>query len=649
MADIFISYANEDRSRAETIAKALEDKGWSVWWDRTIPPGKTFDIMIEEAINAASCVVVLWSKKSVKSDWVKEEANVGKERKILVPAKIDAIDPPFGFGRIQAADLTKWEKDSSHTGFVSFVNAISDIVQSRPPEETGGQVAAIPESDLGKQLEGQPEENKAPQPAPVADPEKKKTVRWAIGIALALVVMVIGLVVLQPWVASDSEKSEETKPKPKSDQKVLKPPEKTIFDPKEKSITIPSKKAPNPVKQITLEAWVNPSELGKRQPIITKLHPGYQSGEPYYQYHLELRDSGALYFALAIGGMRKVLDGAFIVEPKKWYHVAATYDGTSMRLYLNGEEWENPTKAKGALSNYNMPLVIGGVSDLPFTGLLAEVRIWDVARTRDQIIGAMDKTLSVKEKGLVWVSTGIDPIIINSIGMKFILISEGDFNMGSQTSPEDLAKKYNETAALWRNEFPRHPVAISKPFYLQSTEVTQGQWKSIMKNNQSLNRGCDDCPVETVYWHEAQKFISELNRKEKTDKYRLPTEAEWEYACRAKSTTQFSFGEEVNGLAEYAWYQDNSGGRTHPVGKKKPNSWGLYDMHGNVWEWCQDWYGNYPPGPVTDPKGPDNGKWRMTRGGSWTNQAAFLRSAKRLRQIPETRLSYIGFRVARDP
>ena len=128
MSDIFISYASEDRSRAEKLAKKLEEQGWSVWWDKTIPPGKTFDQVIQEAIDSATCVVVLWSKKSINSDWVKEEANIGKKRKILVPAKIDPVDPPIGFGRIQAADLTDWEAESIHSGFTILLSAISEIV-----------------------------------------------------------------------------------------------------------------------------------------------------------------------------------------------------------------------------------------------------------------------------------------------------------------------------------------------------------------------------------------------------------------------------------------------------------------------------------------------------------------------------------------
>jgi len=158
----------------------------------------------------------------------------------------------------------------------------------------------------------------------------------------------------------------------------------------------------------------------------------------------------------------------------------------------------------------------------------------------------------------------------------------------------------------------------------------------------------DDCPVENVSWEECQGFIKRLNLMEGTGSYRLPTEAEWEYACRAGSTTCFCFGISESGLNAYAWYDKNSKGRTHPVGRKKPSAWGLYDMHGNVWEWCQDWYGDYPSGSVTNPIGPSSGSNRVVRGGSWLNPASGCRAANRAVNSPERGCNYIGFRLLRE-
>ncbi|HLC15756.1 MAG TPA: SUMF1/EgtB/PvdO family nonheme iron enzyme, partial [Thermodesulfovibrionia bacterium] len=163
--------------------------------------------------------------------------------------------------------------------------------------------------------------------------------------------------------------------------------------------------------------------------------------------------------------------------------------------------------------------------------------------------------------------------IENSLKMKFAYIPPGKFMMGSTN------------------------VTLSQGFFMQTTPVTQGQWKALMGNNPSRFKRCgDDCPVESVSWHDAQKFIEKLNKREGVNKYRLPTEAEWEYAARAGSDTAYCFGDDEARLSEYAWYDKNSDGRTHPVAKKKPNAWWLYDMHGNVWEWSEDWYGDYPTG-----------------------------------------------------
>ena len=231
-----------------------------------------------------------------------------------------------------------------------------------------------------------------------------------------------------------------------------------------------------------------------------------------------------------------------------------------------------------------------------------------------------------------------DKTFINSIGMEFVLISAGTFWMGSA----------DDDKATDSDEKPRHEVTISRPFYLGKYPVMQAQWEEVMGNNPSRFKGADR-PVENVSWEEAQAFIAKLNASEGHDRYRLPTEAEWEYACRAGSETKYSFGDDAGELGKYAWYSGNSGRKTHPVGQKQPNIWGLYDMHGNVEEWVQEWKGEYSAGAAVDPQGPEAGERRVLRGGSWNYGAEGCRSAHRIRFRPGYRADYYGFRLALSP
>jgi len=229
--------------------------------------------------------------------------------------------------------------------------------------------------------------------------------------------------------------------------------------------------------------------------------------------------------------------------------------------------------------------------------------------------------------------------ITNSIGMDFVLIPAGSFKMGADPNFEESSP----------DETPRHRVSISKAFYLAKTEVTQEQWVAIMGSNPSEYKGRQN-PVENVSWNDVQEFIRRLNAKEGSNVYRLPTEAEWEYACRAGSTGTYSFGDDKGDLGTYAWFDENSGERTHPVATKRANAWGLYDMHGNVMEWVQDWYGEtyYSSSPSTDPRGPASGSTRVVRGGSWDFDAGFVLAAPRIRVAPGVRYAGLGFRLARS-
>ena len=215
-------------------------------------------------------------------------------------------------------------------------------------------------------------------------------------------------------------------------------------------------------------------------------------------------------------------------------------------------------------------------------------------------------------------------------GMEFVWVPAGEFRMGS-TSSEAVD-----------DEQPVTQVRISRAFWLGKHEVTQPEWQGVMGTNPSEFSGCAQCPVERVSWNDARGFIARLNEQGGGNRYRLPTEAEWEYAARAGTT-----GDRYGNLDAIAWYGENSGFRTHPVGGKAANAWGLHDMLGNVWEWVGDWYGRYPGGSVTDPRGPGSGSARVFRGGGWNFSASFCRSSLRYAGTPGNRFNLLGFRLLR--
>ena len=225
---------------------------------------------------------------------------------------------------------------------------------------------------------------------------------------------------------------------------------------------------------------------------------------------------------------------------------------------------------------------------------------------------------------------GIKIETTNSMGMKLVLIPAGEFMMGS---PPEIGPS---------DEKPQHRVEITKAFYIGMYEVTQQQYEAVMGKNPSRFEG-DSKPVEQVSWDDARAFCKKLSRKEGQE-YRLPTEAEWEYACRAGTSTPWHHGRGITQVFDYVQSPTSMG--PHPVGgKKNPNAWGVYDMNGNVWEWCNDWYGEYKSGAFKDPQGPRSGEYRVLRGGSWRDRAPRFRSANRDKSKPAFGCSFDGFRV----
>jgi len=251
------------------------------------------------------------------------------------------------------------------------------------------------------------------------------------------------------------------------------------------------------------------------------------------------------------------------------------------------------------------------------------------------------KTLQPEERGDRQPEAG--DVATNSIGMKLVYIPAGSFMMGSPFHSSD--------------EGPQHQVRISRGFWMGQTEVTQDQYKSVMNvepwSGEDYVQEDANNPAVYVSWDDAVKFCRTLSWQE-GETYRLPTEAEWEYACRAGTTTRFSFGDSDSSIGDYAWFDYNTRNvgeeYAHQVGQKRPNPWGLYDMHGNVWEWCSDWCGEgyYSNSPLDDPIGPSSGETRCLRGGSWYYAEHALRCSYRYDLDPNDRRGNVGFRVVRS-
>jgi formylglycine-generating enzyme required for sulfatase activity len=246
------------------------------------------------------------------------------------------------------------------------------------------------------------------------------------------------------------------------------------------------------------------------------------------------------------------------------------------------------------------------------------------------------------------VATGMDPFAHLWLeALRLVDIPAGTFRMGSPKKEKDRDD----------DEGPQREVTITRPFRMGALTVTQGCWEALMGANPSRFTGDPRLPVEQVSWDDIcgqEGFLARLNAltegaRPEGQAFRLPTEAEWEYACRAGTDTAYSFGDDPADLGDHGWFDDNAEGRTHPAGQKKPNPWGLFDLHGNVWEWCQDvWHDDYKGAPKDGSAWMDGGNQarRVLRGGGWSGYARVARSAYRLRDDSTNRINDIGFRLA---
>ena len=245
---------------------------------------------------------------------------------------------------------------------------------------------------------------------------------------------------------------------------------------------------------------------------------------------------------------------------------------------------------------------------------------WAVLEEREQLVGD-----GIQFKVVASSRKSFEP--------EMVFVEGGRFMIGSTNGDDD--------------EKPVHEVELSS-FSIGKYEVTQAQWKAVMGGNPSSFSNCEQCPVESVSWNDVQEYIRKLNSQ--TGKtYRLPTEAEWEYAARGGNRSEGTIYAGGNAIGEVGWYSGNSGSTTHPVGQKKANALGLFDMTGNVWEWCSDWYGAYPSSYQRNPQGASSGQLRVLRGGSWYSYELNCRVALRIWDFPDYSYNYNGFRLVLAP
>jgi len=317
--------------------------------------------------------------------------------------------------------------------------------------------------------------------------------------------------------------------------------------------------------------------------------------------------------------------------------------------------------APRADAHANISLTIDTYAGLSITGAVGTVYsieyVTDLAQSNNPSAWRCLEFLQLPASPYLWADKSVPATgqrFYRAVEMEaptnMVFIPPGTFRMGSPTNEVDR----------YPQEGPQTAVTISRGYWMGKYEVTQGEYLSLMNTNPSYFAGDLDCPVERVNWYEATNYCATLTQQERAagriatnNAYRLPTEAEWEYACRAEtSDRRFSHGDDsgYTNLTNYAWYFANSGGTTHPVGQKLPNPWGLHDMHGNVYEWCQDRYANsLPGGIVLDPQGPATGAYRVIRGGDWAGDAGGCRSAYRLHIPPGHQDLLIGVRAVLAP
>ena len=688
MSDIFISYASEDKGRVQALARALERKGWSVWWDRRIPAGKSFDDVIHDALKTARSVVVVWTKTSVKSTWVKNESRSGLRRNILFPVMLlDEVEIPLEFEHLQAAHLIDWQPGQEHAGFDQFLDDLAGII-GVPPS-----VAVQPSLVMQTQ---------EPPPAPASPTPEAE--------------------------GSLSKSATEVEPEPERQKPKSKPkrkPSSTMAGDVGSDSSVESVSSTE-VSDVSRGDWesaqVNDDRLSESTGTGQSTEP-----LPYLPIGLGiLAVMGAMVYFLIFSqspslGPRdvmpyqssapspstraEVITPTSVPEPIKQPSVATAQEKLVVNQDVAGgrrvANTPRPTASKAKeVANREAQRRQSGVSTLSH----------DPLSTKDLSLGATKRTSSEKEEKTNTSTGAAEPpsvtgpakIITSKDGATMVLVSGGSFQMGSTRDEVDREVKacmrerdtYQTACEPWYEpEFPQHQVDINA-FYLDKYEVTNllfqqfvqqtghqttaeregsalafverkgweetkgASWQQPEGNASVFLTSRGEHPVVAVAWGDARAYCRWAGK-------RLPTEAEFEYAMRAGTRTRYWWGDRspegrrVENIADesakhllkvvMSGYTDGAV-RTAPVGYYEANFWGLYDMSGNVSEWVEDWYSRvyYGESPARNPKGPSSGEYRVIRGGSWANVPVNAHSATRNWNTPTLRDGHIGFRCARD-
>jgi formylglycine-generating enzyme required for sulfatase activity len=563
MADIFISYKREDRERVEPLVRLLETQGYTVWWDPTIIPGEEFASVIREALDEAACVIACWSRLSIESFWVRDEAGIGRDRGMLVPVSLDGTEPPLGFRQFQTANLSDWIGDPADPRIMLVVAGVHRLVgEPVRPEVIPPPLPAI-EYDIAREH--------------VMARMKAEQAHW---------------------------------------DTIRKSRRKADFESFLVAYSDGHFAGPAQARLEQLEQ----REAGRSTSFIARIP------------RIELLGAGTL--ALVLVGL--VLLWAQGVDIESEARMKAEAEAQAKAKIAADVKRQAEAIAADKVQHYEAQRKAEDAKRLADAEGVKKARL-----EQERMVAEFKRTTAIQETGGDQKAdqTTMAPgrtFRDCDVCPEMVVLPAGEFMMGSDD--------YDE-------EGPRHKVTIRQPFAVGKFEVTFAEWEACLAgggcardwNPSDSGWGKGRRPVISS-WHDANDYAAWMSRK--TGKpYRLLSEAEWEYAARAGTTTKYAFGDTIT--ASQAQYSANS---TAAVGSFKANAFGIHDMHGNVWEWVEDnWHGDYQGAPQ------DGSAWhgsnttrRVLRGGSWDlNFPVNLRSSSRISYPPHGANANFGFRIAR--